>query len=71
MQAYANYLLRTGTISSLALKQWVVTTKNLLEFYDIDISPKKFKLKVRLPKAIRKNKKALTKEPCQVIISCS
>jgi hypothetical protein len=56
LAAYASYLLRTGTISSLTLKQWVVTAKNLLEFYDIDISPKKFKLKVRLPKAIRKNK---------------
>jgi integrase len=62
LAAYASYLLRTGTISSLTLKQWVVTAKNLLEFYDIDISPKKFKLKVRLPKVIRKNKEPLTKE---------
>ena len=40
----------------------MVTAKNLLEFYDIDVSPKKFKLKVRLPRAIRKSKEALTKE---------
>jgi integrase len=62
LAAYASYLLYTGTISSLTLTQWVVTAKNLLEFYDIDISPKEFKFKVRLPKAIRKNKEALTKE---------
>jgi integrase len=62
LAAYASYLLYTGTISSLTLMQWVVTAKNLLEFYDVDISPKRFKLKVRLPKAIRKNKEALTKE---------
>jgi integrase len=62
LAAYAKYLLDTGRISSLTLKQWVVTAKNLLEFYDVDISPKKFKLKVRLPRAIRRNKEALTKE---------
>jgi hypothetical protein len=61
LAGYANFLLHTGTVSANTLKQWVVTAKNLLEFYDIDISPKKFKLKVRLPKAIRKNKEALTK----------
>lgn len=55
-------MLDTGTISALTLKQWVVTAKNLLEFCDIDISPKRFKLKVKLPRAIRKNKEALTKE---------
>jgi integrase len=62
LAAYARFLLDTERIASLTLKQWVVTAKNLLEFYDIDISPKKFKLKVRLPRAIRKNKEALTKE---------
>lgn len=62
LAGYANFLLHTGTVSANTLKQWVVTAKNLLEFYDIDISPKKFKLKVRLPKAIRKNKEALTKQ---------
>ena len=62
LAAYAIFLLGTGKISSLTLKQWVVTAKNLLEFYDIDISPKKFKLKVRLPRAIRRNKEALTRE---------
>jgi integrase len=36
------------------LKQEVVTVKNLLEYSDIEISPRKFKLKVKLPKIIRK-----------------
>lgn len=62
LAAYASYLLSTGTISALTLKQWVVTAKNLLEFHDIDIILKKFNLKVKLPRAIRRNKEALTKE---------
>ena len=62
LAAYANFLLDTGTISALTLKQWVATAKNLLEFYDIEISPKRLKLKVKLPRAIRRDKEALIKE---------
>lgn len=62
LAAYASYLLSTGTISALTLKQWVVTAKNFLEFHDIDVIQKKFNLKVKLPRAIRRNKEALTKE---------
>jgi integrase len=62
LAAYANFLLDTGTISTLTLKQWVVTAKNLLEFHDIDVIPKRFNFKVKLPRAIRRNKEALAKE---------
>ena len=31
-------------------------TTAFLEFYDVDISPRKFKLKVKLPKVVRKSK---------------
>jgi integrase len=48
------------------------TAKNFLEFFDIDISPKKFKMKVRLPKAVRKSKDALTKEIIvEILNACS
>lgn len=40
----------------------VVTVKNFLEYCDVDISPRKFKLKVKLPKTVRKDKEALSKE---------
>jgi integrase len=36
--------------------------KNFLEYCDVDISPRKFKLKVKLPKVVRKKKEALSKE---------
>ena len=59
---YASFLAYRGTLSSLSIKNWMDTAKNFLEFFDIDISQKKFKMKVRLPKAVRKNKDALTKD---------
>jgi hypothetical protein len=56
--AYSAYL-RNCNISSITLKQRVVTVKNFLEYYDIDISPRKFKIKVRLTGAVRRNKEAI------------
>ena len=58
LNGYAAYL-RNHNIAALTLKQRVVTVKNFLEYYDIDISPRRFKLKVKLPKVVRKNKEAL------------
>jgi integrase len=69
---YICYLQENTHVSPLTLKQWVVTVKNFLEYNDVDISPRKFKLKVKLPKVIRKNKEALTKEDVVSILnSCS
>jgi integrase len=58
-------------ISTLTLKQRVVTVKNFLEYHDIDISPRRFKLKVKLPKTIRKNKEALSKEDIAKILNAA
>ena len=59
-------------ISSTTIKQRVVTVKNFFEYYDIEISPRKFKLKVRLPKVVRKNKEAISKEDIADILNhCS
>ncbi|MGH9924999.1 MAG: hypothetical protein ACRD5B_06435, partial [Nitrososphaeraceae archaeon] len=61
-----------NTIAPNSLKNHVVTIKNFLEFSDIDISPRKFKLKVRLPKIVRKNKEALSKEDVvDILNACS
>ena len=61
LNGYASYL-RNRNISALTLKQRIVTVKNFLEYCDIDISPRRFKLKVKLPKVVRKKKEALSKE---------
>jgi hypothetical protein len=39
-------------ISTTTLQQRVITTGNFLEYYNIDISPRKFELKVKLPQTI-------------------
>ena len=61
-----------NTIAPNSLKNHVITIKNFLEYSDIDISPRKFKLKVRLPKIVRRNKEALSKEDVvDILNACS
>jgi len=72
LNGYSAYLQRHHAITTLTLKQRIVTVKNFLEFNDVDISPRKFKLKVKLPRAVRKNKEALSKEDISDILNaCS
>src|SRR5215831_1477485 len=61
LNSYAAYL-KSCSISRLTLKQRVVTVKNFFEYYDVDISDRRFKIKVKLPKIVRKKKEALSKE---------
>ena len=73
----SNYILylrekSNNSISPITLKNGVITIKNFLEYSDIDISPRKFKLKVRLPKVVRKSKEALSKEDViDILNACS
>jgi integrase len=60
------------SLSSITLRNRVKAVKNFLEFNDVEISSNKFKLKVRLPKAIKKNKEALTKDDVRdILLACS
>jgi integrase len=69
---YVAHLQTDYNISTLTLKQRVVTAKNFLEYYDADISPRKFKLKVKLPRVIRGSKEALSKEDIiDILNTCS
>ena len=71
LNKYSSYLSNTN-ISSNTIKQRVVTVKNFFEYHGIDISPRKFKLKIKLPRTIRKNKEALSKEDVTDILNaCS
>ena len=72
LNGYSAYLQESRTVSILTLKQRVITVKNFLEYYDVDISPRKFKLKVKLPRTVRKNKEALSKQDITDILNaCS
>ena len=73
---YSTYLKDNGNgnnkISLVTLKLRVVTAKNFLEYHDVDISLRKFKLKVKLPKVIRRSKESLSKEDIiDVLNACS
>jgi integrase len=69
---YSMYLQSNCAISPTTLKQRVVTAKNFLEYHDIDISSRKFKLKVKLPRSIRNNKEALVKvDVINILNACS
>src|SRR5215467_1851917 len=61
LNAYAAYM-KNRNISPLTLNQRIVTIKNFFEYCDIEISPRRFKLKVKLPKIVRKKKEAISKE---------
>jgi integrase len=61
-----------GTIAPTTIKHRLLTIKNFFEYCDIEISPRKFRLKVRLPKTIRKEKEPLSKEDIVLILNaCS
>src|SRR4051794_16555544 len=62
LSKYCSCLVSSGNISTITIKQRVITIKNFFEYCNIDINPRKFKLKVKLPKNIKKDKEALTKE---------
>jgi site-specific recombinase XerD len=59
LSSYAAYLI--GAIAPITIKQRIVTVKNFFEYCDIEVSVRKFKLKVKLPRSVQKDKKALTK----------
>jgi integrase len=69
---YVVYLLNSNNISNLTLKQRIVTAKNFLEYHEVDISPQKYKLKVKLPRIVKTTKAALSKDDIvDILNSCS
>jgi integrase len=72
LSGYVNYLKTNYNISASTLKSRIITAKNFLEYYDVDISPRKFKLKVKIPKTIKKSKEVLSKEDViDILNTCS
>jgi integrase len=54
------------------IRHFVITARNFLEYHDIEISPRKFKLRVRLPKAVVRRKEAIGKEEIrEILLKCS
>ena len=58
---YCFYLQNTHKLSSSTFRDKIITTKTFLEYNDVELSPRKFKLKVRFPRIILRNKEAIDK----------
>jgi integrase len=72
LSGYIMFMQDYRTISVSTLNQRVVTAKNFLEYCDVDISPRKFELKVKLPRMVKKAKEALSKEAItEILNACS
>ena len=72
LSKFSGYLQRSYNITTLTLKQRVVTVKNFFEYFDIEISPRKFKLKVKLPRIVIRSKEAVSKEDIiDILNTCS
>jgi len=71
LNSFCGYL-KPRNLSASTIIYHIVTAKNFLEFHDVEISPRKFKLKVKLPKVVRKDIQPITKQIITNILnSCS
>jgi integrase len=61
LNSYAAYL-KNRNISALTSKLRIVTLKNFFEYCDIDISPCRFKLKIKLRKVVKKREQLYQKK---------
>ena len=66
------FLQNNYNLSSVTFRDKIITVKTFFEYNDIEISPRKFKLKVRFPKTVLKYKEAIDKEDIiKILNGCS
>ena len=66
------FLQTNYNLGTLAFRDKIITVKTFLEYNDIEISPRKFKIKVRFPKIVMRNKEALDKNDIvRILNGCS
>jgi integrase len=69
---YCLFIQNNYNISSITFRDKITTVKTFLEFNDIEISPRRFKLKVRYPKTVFKHKEAIDKNDIvRILNGCS
>jgi integrase len=73
LRGYVHYLdarkLKPGKISPATLIQKVKVVKRLLEYNDIDISSSKFKMRVKMPRSVKRQKSPLTKNDIRELLN--
>ena len=72
LNEYCLFLKNNHNLSSTTFRDKIISVKTFLEFNDIELSPKKFKLKVRFPKTVFRHKEAIDKEDIiKILNGCS
>lgn len=72
LSKFVSFLSNKKTYTNLTIKQYVVTIRNFFEYYDYEISPRKFKHKVKIPKTIKRKKTPLTRNLIiKILESCT
>jgi integrase len=73
LSGFVAYLEGEGDVENPnTMRYFVTTARNFLEYNDVEISPRKFKLKVRLPKPVVRYKEAISKEEVrEILLKCS
>ena len=56
-------------VSPMTIKLLMSTVRSYLETFDVEISPRKFRFKVRMPRVVRAEKEALLKSDIQTILN--
>jgi integrase len=69
LSGFVQYLQKNHELVTTTLRQRVKIAKILLEYNDVDISATKFRLRIKLPKPIRRIKEALDKNDIRDIVN--
>ena len=69
LNKYCIFIKDNSQILSSTFRDKIITAKTFLEYNDVEISPKKFKLKVRFPKTVFRNKEAIDKKDIVKILN--
>jgi integrase len=69
LSGFVLYLRKERSVSSLTIKLYMNAVRSFLETYDVEISARKFKLKVKMPRVIQTEKEALQKNDIQTILN--
>jgi integrase len=66
------FLHNNYNLSNITFRDKIITIKTFIEYNDVEISPRKFKLKVRFPKIVLRYKEAIDKEDViKILNGCS
>jgi integrase len=68
---FVSYLISLGRLSTASITLQVAATRSYLQYYDVDISPTKFKRRVKIPKNHREDEEPIDASDIRkILLSC-